>query len=86
VALQLHLGALLKNCKEIDCLVTSRGEFEDASNKLDESETILGVQARSQWAPQIAVEHCGKNNIFSGHAAGASGDYRYYLSFNDYQN
>jgi len=66
--------------------VTIRGAFEYGSDKLEEPQTILGVQARSLWAPQIAVEHCGQNNIFSGDAAGVPGDYRYYLSFNDYQN
>jgi hypothetical protein len=48
--------------------------------------TNLGAQATCLGAPRITVEQSGKNNIFLGNAAGAPGNHRYYLSFNDDQN
>ena len=46
--------------------------------------TSLGSPATSLGAPRITVEQSGKNNIVSGNAAGAPGNYSYYLSFNDF--
>ena len=46
--------------------------------------TSLGAQATSWGAPRITVQQSGKKNLFFGIAAGARGNHRYYLSFNDF--
>ena len=46
--------------------------------------TSLGAPAASLGSPRITVEQSGRNNIFFGNAAGASGNYSYNLSFNDF--
>jgi len=47
--------------------------------------TSLGALATSLGAPQITVEQSGKNDVFFGNAAGAPGNHRYYLSFNNFE-
>jgi len=46
--------------------------------------TSLGAPTTSLGAPRITVEQCGKNMVFFGNAAGASGNHSYYIRFNDY--
>ena len=54
------------------------------ATRLGVPRTSLGAPTTRLGAPRITVEQSGKNNIFFGNAAGASGYYSYYLFFNDF--
>jgi hypothetical protein len=63
---------------------STREWLEALATHLGAPATSLGALMTSLGAPRITVEQSGKNNIFFGNAAGASGNHSYYLSFNDF--
>jgi hypothetical protein len=46
--------------------------------------TIMGAPEMSLGAPRITLEQSEKTNISFGNAAGATGNYSYYLLFNNF--
>jgi hypothetical protein len=80
----MHLGApatiLRAPATSVTVPATSLREY---ATSLSSPMTCQGMSATSLGVSQITVEHCGKNNIFFGNTAGASGNRSFYLSFND---
>jgi hypothetical protein len=79
-----HLGApvtsLGAQVTSLEALATS---LEVRVNSLEALATTLRVPGTSLEAPPIAVEQSGKTTILFGNCAGASGNYKYYVSFNN---
>jgi hypothetical protein len=82
------LGTSQRAGKNISCTWEHQGAL---ATSLGAPATILGAPVTSQGAPatslgapRMTVEQSGKNNIFFQTAAGAPGNYSYYISFNDF--
>jgi hypothetical protein len=65
----------------LEALATS---LEVRVNSLKDLATTLRVPGTSLEAPPIAVEQSGKTTILFGNFAGAPGNHKYYVSFNNF--